>query len=543
MKPAIFIILILASFKNFAQNKIPIVPEPAFYSAEEGHFTITSKTNIISNDLTGSSANYLFNYISEYYSIKPLITAKSLKSKNSIELICDSSEKNTSKYKLSVNQNKITITGSIQGIFYGVQTLIQLMPSNKQDINIPSVRILDSARFAYRGMHLDVSRHFFSVAFVKKYIDYLALHKFNTFHWHLTDDQGWRIEIKKYPKLTETGSCRSRTLKGPYGSEIYDDNKYCGYYTQEQIRDIVNYASDRFINIIPEIEMPGHSMAALASYPYLGCTKGPYKVMETWGVSENVLCAGNDSTFMFMQDVLEEVMQLFPYGYIHIGGDECPKEKWHECSVCQKRMKDNNLKDEHELQSYFIKRIEKYINSKDRNIIGWDEILEGGLAPNATVMSWRGEEGGIAAAKSGHHAIMTPGTPVYFDHSQSKNEDSLTNGGYNSLKMVYDYEPVPAILNQDEAKLILGAQANMWTEYMNNDKKVEYMLFPRIAALSEVLWSPKLVRNWGKFETKIPELFNRYAFWNVSFSRAYYDIKPLVITDHYKGIKWQLHSE
>jgi hexosaminidase len=284
----------------------------------------------------------------------------------------------------------------------------------------------------------------------------------------LTEDQGWRIEIKKYPLLTQTGSCRNQTLIGPYGTGQYDGKKYCGYYTQEQIKDIVKYAAARYINIIPEIEIPGHSMAALTSYPFLGCTKGPYKVMETWGVSDDVLCAGNDSSFTFLENVLDEVMQLFPSKLIHIGGDECPKERWRDCALCQKRMKENNLKNEHELQSYFISRIEKYLNSKGRNIIGWDEILEGGLAPNATVMSWRGEEGGIAAAKSKHNAIMTPGTPVYFDHAQSKNEDSLTNGGYNSLKMVYDFELIQNELKNEEAKYILGAQAKMWTEYMNN---------------------------------------------------------------------------
>jgi hexosaminidase len=358
----------------------------------------------------------------------------------------------------------------------------------------------------------------------------------------LTEDQGWRIEIKKYPLLTQTGSCRNQTLIGPYGTGQYDGKKYCGYYTQEQIKDIVKYAEARYINIIPEIEMPGHSMAALTSYPFLGCTKGPYKVMETWGVSDDVLCAGNDSSFNFLENVLDEVMQLFPSKLIHIGGDECPKERWRDCALCQKRMKENNLKNEHELQSYFISRIEKYLNSKGRNIIGWDEILEGGLAPNATVMSWRGEEGGIAAAKSKHNAIMTPGTPVYFDHAQSKNEDSLTNGGYNSLKMVYDFEPIPKELNNEEAKYILGAQANMWTEYMDNERKVEYMLFPRMTALSEVLWSQKSNKNWQHFETKIPGIFERYDFWKVNFSRAYYDIQPTITTDDYKGIKLKLTS-
>lgn len=503
MKKLILLVIIAIRLNVNAQTPVNITPEPVMTKIKQGEFVLTNQTTIINYNKTENSKKYLADYLLKFYKIN-LFTSNEKTKGNIIEFQLDETDGNNNQYQLIITDNRIKIKGNAEGIFNGVQTLIQLIPINQKDLRIQALEINDAPRFNYRGMHLDVGRHFFSVEFVKKYIDFLALHKFNTLHWHLTEDQGWRIEIKKYPLLTQTGSCRNQTLIGPYGTGLYDEKKYCGYYTQEQIKEIVKYAAARYINIIPEIEMPGHSMAALTSYPFLGCTKGPYKVMETWGVSDDVLCAGNDSTFTFLENVLDEVMQLFPSKLIHIGGDECPKERWHDCALCQKRMKENNLKNEHELQSYFISRIEKYLNSKGRNIIGWDEILEGGLAPNATVMSWRGEEGGIAAAKSKHNAIMTPGTPVYFDHAQSKNEDSLTNGGYNSLKMVYDFEPIPKELSNEEAKYILGAQANMWTEYMDNERKVEYMLFPRMTALAEVLWSPKSTRNWQHFETKIP---------------------------------------
>ena len=542
MKKIILLVCVLLQLNVNAQTLVNITPEPTMTKINQGEFLLTKQTTIISNSKTENSKKYLADYLLKFYKINLLTSNEKTKKGNIIEFQFDETDGNNNQYQLIVTYNRIKIKGNAEGIFNGVQTLIQLIPINQKELRIQALEINDAPRFSYRGMHLDVGRHFFPVDFVKKYIDFLALHKFNTLHWHLTEDQGWRIEIKKYPLLTQTGSCRNQTLIGPYGTGQYDGKKHCGYYTQEQIKDIVKYAEARYINIIPEIEMPGHSMAALTSYPFLGCTKGPYKVMETWGVSDDVLCAGNDSSFIFLENVLDEVMQLFPSKLIHIGGDECPKERWRDCALCQKRMKENNLKNEHELQSYFISRIEKYLNSKGRNIIGWDEILEGGLAPNATVMSWRGEEGGIAAAKSKHNAIMTPGTPVYFDHAQSKNEDSLTNGGYNSVKMVYDFEPIPKELNNEEAKYILGAQANMWTEYMDNEKKVEYMLFPRMTALSEVLWSQKSNKNWQHFETKIPGIFERYDFWKVNFSRAYYDIQPTITTDDYKGIKWKLTS-
>ncbi|MEP6513923.1 MAG: family 20 glycosylhydrolase, partial [Parafilimonas sp.] len=342
-----------------------------------------------------------------------------------------------------------------------------------------------------------------------------------------------RIEIKKYPKLTETGSCRNGTIIGNEPGTGNDNIKYCGYYTQDEIKDIVQYAAERYITIIPEIEMPGHSSAAIAAYPQLSCfpdepTKIPEKVswsgridgkevQQAWGVFPDVFCP-SDYTFQFLEDVLDEVLELFPSKYIHIGGDECPKENWKRSAFCRQLMKDSSIKDEHALQSYFIQCIEKYLNSKGRQIIGWDEILEGGLAPNATVMSWRGEEGGIAASQQNHDVIMTPTTYVYFDYSQSKDEDSLTIGGYLPLETVYKYEPLAKGLTAGETKYILGAQANVWTEYMENTSKAEYMIFPRLSALSEVLWSPKENRNWNNFQARLQTQYQRYKLWNLNYN-------------------------
>lgn len=381
---------------------------------------------------------------------------------------------------------------------------------------IPAVQISDEPRFAYRGMHLDVSRHFFPKEFIKRYIDLIAFNKMNTFHWHLVDDQGWRIEIKKYPKLTEIGAWR---VDRP--GKIWGERKaqkegekatYGGFYTQEDIREIVAYAKDRYITIIPEIEMPAHVMSAIAAYPQLSCTSEKITVPpgSVWPIT-NIYCAGKDSTFLFLEDVLTEVMELFPSEYIHIGGDEATKTSWEQCKDCQKRMKTEDLEDVGELQSYFIKRIEKFLISKGRKLIGWDEILEGGLAPEATVMSWRGIKGGIAAAKSGHDAVMTPGSHCYFDHYQGDpNVEPRAIGGYTTLKKVYSYEPVPKELNEQEAKHILGAQANVWTEYIYKGENVEYMAVPRMSALAEVVWSPKGNRNWDSFNQRMQKQFSRY---------------------------------
>jgi hexosaminidase len=523
-KPFLLLALLTSLFCT-AQNNINIVPTPAKLEmpTKAGVFTITKNTPLV---LEGSglekSAAFLNVYLQKFYGFQ-LKVSKNAKAQNAIVLNYERLDNEIpGAYNMEVTQKGVYIAGDNEtGAFYGIQTLIQLLPVKAAtQLPIPFVSINDQPRFAYRGMHLDVGRHFMPVTFVKKYIDYLALHKLNNFHWHLTDDQGWRIEIKKYPLLTKVGGCREQTLVGRYGSNKYDGEKYCGYYTQQEIKDVVKYAADRYINVIPEIEMPGHAMAAISAYPELSCTPNePKKAAETWGVFPDVFCP-TETTFTFLQNVLDEVIALFPSKYIHIGGDECPKDAWKKSDFCQQLIKDKGLKDEHGLQSYFIQRMEKYINSKGKKIIGWDEILEGGLAPNATVMSWRGEEGGIEAAKQGHDVIMTPGSHVYFDHPQIKKEDSVTIGGYLPLKKVYSYEPIPAQLSATEAKHILGAQANMWTEYLRYPGKVEYMLFPRISALSEVLWSPKEKRDWKDFERRLPVIAQRYELWKVNYSKA-----------------------
>src|SRR4030095_6565101 len=370
-------------------------------------------------------------------------------------------------------------------------------------------------------MHLDVGRHFMPVEFVKKYIDLLAYYKMNYFHWHLTEDQGWRIEIKKYPKLQEIAAWRDETLIGHYSDQPvqYDGLRYGGYYTQEEIKDVVKYAEDRFVTIIPEIEMPGHSQAALAAYPELACTPGPFKVATSWGVFEDVFCP-YDTTFSFLQDVLDEVVSLFPSKYIHIGGDECPKTRWEHSAFCQALMKKEGLKNTHELQSYFIQRIEKYLNSKGKSIIGWDEILEGGLAPDATVMSWRGMQGGIDAAKAGHDVIMTPGDYCYFDRYQSEpSEEPLAIGGLLKLEKVYAFDPVPAELSSDEARHILGGQGNVWTEYIDTPEKVEYMVYPRAIALAEVLWTPSARKSWLDFTKRLTQHLDRLDGMHVNYAK------------------------
>jgi hexosaminidase len=407
-------------------------------------------------------------------------------------------------YILEIDQTHITLTArDVAGIIYSIETLRQLWKSGKNNtVILPGCYINDYPRFAYRGMALDVSRHMFPVSFIKKYIDLLALYKFNTFHWHLTDDQGWRIEIKQYPKLQSVAAWRIETLIGhkkelPHRS---DGKKYGGYYTQDEIKDIVQYAGQKNITIIPEIEMPGHALAALSAYPSFGCTGGPYKAETFWGVFDDVYCAGNDSTFSFLENVLDEVMDLFPSQYIHIGGDECPKTRWKVCPKCQQRIKDLRLKDEHALQGYFIQRIEKYVNSKGRNIIGWDEILEGGLAPNATVMSWRGEAGGIAAAKEKHNVIMTPESHLYFDYYQSLYpEEPLAAGGYTPLSKVYNYEPAGDSLDDETKSYISGVEAQAWSEYFTDTAQAAYMIFPRALAAAELAWTSAAQRNYPNF--------------------------------------------
>ncbi len=554
MLKKLLLFLFVLSFNVCFAQEVTIIPQPASLKKNPGSFTITKKTVLVVKDEGDRKAADFFNdYLQQYYGFKLDIDRQ--EGKNFIRLNTRKFIKAPDKdaYMLNVSKDGVSIEGdTYAGSFYGVQSLIQLLPVKNSatqkftsGLIIPFVSIQDAPRFTYRGMHLDVGRHFFPVSFVKKYIDYIALHKMNYFHWHLTEDQGWRIEIKKYPKLTEVGSCRNGTIIGRYPGTGNDSIRYCGFYTQEEVKEIVQYAADRHITVVPEIEMPGHSSAALTAYPWLGCPgTGPYKVEGTWGVFDDIYCAGKDSTFQFLQDVIDEVLTLFPSKYIHIGGDESPKANWKICPLCQARIKAEGLKDEHELQSYFIQRMEKYINSKGRTIIGWDEILEGGLAPNAVVMSWRGEEGGIAAAKQNHYVIMTPGSHVYLDHTQSKNEDSVTFGGFTPVEKTYSYEPVPKELTAEQAKYVLGSQGNVWTEYMHYPSKVEYMIFPRMSALSEVLWSPKEKRNWTDFEKRLRTQYKRYQQWGASYSNAYYDIDASVVpAPGNKGVQVNLQSK
>ena len=524
MKKVWFFASLFLTVGTYAQ--VNIIPQPAELKMPEtaGQFVITPKTPII---LEGSglenSARFLNDYLKQLYGFTLPVTKKA-GAVAGIRLNFDRLDHPVpGAYNMEINAKGVYIGGdNATGTFYGVQTLLQLLPVEKANsLAVSYLTIKDYPRFEYRGLHLDVSRHFFPVSFVKRYIDYIALHKMNYFHWHLTEDQGWRIEIKKYPNLTKAGAWRNGTIIGRYPGTGNDSIRYGGFYTQKEVKEIVDYASKRYVTIIPEIEMPGHASAALTAYPWLGCTGGPYQVQQTWGVFNDVFCAGNDSVFTFLQNVLDEVIPLFPAKYVHIGGDECPKESWKVCPKCQKRMADNKLKDEHELQSYFVQRMEKYINGKGKVLIGWDEILEGGLAPNAVVMSWRGEKGGIEAAKQNHDVIMTPGDFVYLDHSQTKQEDSVTIGGYTPVKEIYGYEPIPKELSDTERKHILGAQGNVWTEYMGNTKKVEYMIFPRVSALSEVLWSPSEKRNWSDFETRLQAQCKRYELWGTNYNKAF----------------------
>lgn len=517
-------------------QQIPsIIPAPVKTEIKSGSFMLNSKTVIVTDGNNTATVNFLNDYLKKYYGL----TLKTVDhaSSNFIRLTSQPQQNSPSKaerYTLAVSGKSVLINGAGPGgTFYGMQTLIQLLPAQKTNaLKIPALQIEDYPRFGYRGAMLDVSRHFFDLNFIKKYLDLLALHKINTFHWHLTDDQGWRIEIKKYPRLTEVGSCRNGTIIGRYPGKGNDGEKYCGYYTQEQIREIIKYAADRFITVVPEIELPGHSSAAIAAYPQLSCFPDEptqaakntawygdntgKNVQQAWGVFEDVYCP-SEYTFGFIQDVLDEVIELFPSKYIHIGGDECPKEAWKRSSFCQNLIKEKNLKDEHGLQSYFVQRVEKYLNGKGKAIIGWDEILEGGLAPNATVMSWRGEKGGIEAATQKHDVIMTPNTYLYLDYAQRKNEDSVVIGGYLPLQKVYSFNPVPAELKDDEHHYILGAQANLWTEYITNAAKAEYMLFPRISALSEVCWSPLEKKNWEGFKKRMAAQFKRFDLWKVNY--------------------------
>jgi hexosaminidase len=541
----LLIFLFFLGFIN-AQEQLNLIPYPQKVELKTGNFEINEKTLLV-GDKKSNEYKYFTEKFKKIYSkdlsknikkVKPnfisLLLNKDLKIDNKQEL--------NSNYILDVSDEIILVIGkNSEGVFQGIQTLLQLIETSK-DGKIPALKIQDSPKFAWRGMHLDVCRHFFTVEEVKQYIDYLAMYKLNTFHWHLTDDQGWRIEIKKYPKLTEIGSKRKESMIGAYVDNTFDGKPYGPYfYTQKQIKDVVKYAQERHITVVPEIEMPGHDLAALSAYPELACTKGPFESATKWGVFDDVFCP-KEETFTFLENVLDEVMTLFPSQYIHIGGDECPKTRWKECAHCQDLIKKNNLKDEHGLQSYFIQRIEKYVNSKGRKIIGWDEILEGGLAPNAAVMSWTGIKGGVEAAKSNHFAVMTPGSYCYFDHYQGDPQtEPNAFGGFTPLDKVYSYNPIPAELNSEQSKFILGVQANLWTEYILDFKQVQYMIFPRLFALSEVAWGTSKPDNYKEFESRVMNHFKYLDKMGVNYAKSIYNINGKVVPAQ-NGVAYELST-
>ncbi len=524
---------------QFIENEqLAIIPRPNSVEQGTGVFIWDKNTTITANSIAPLAKDFLIGHLNNATSLK--LTES--KTNPTITISIDSTITNTEGYILNINSKKISIAAKTPiGAFHGVQTLRQLLPAalEKKDaftedsFTIPTVAIKDAPAFAYRGMHLDVSRHFFPPEKIKAYIDMLSLLKLNTFHWHLTDDQGWRIEIKKYPELVTKAAYRLETLVGHYNDtpQQFDNTRYGGYYTQEEVKSIVAYAQAKHITVIPEIEMPGHASAAISAYPELGCTQEQIPVATSWGVFEDIFCP-KPATFKFLQNVLDEVIALFPSQYIHIGGDEAPKARWEACAHCQNLIKQQGLANTHELQSYFIRTIESYLNSKGRQIIGWDEILEGGLAPNATVMSWRGTAGAVAAAKSGHNVILTPTSHAYFDYYQANNPDEpLAIGGYLPLKKVYSFSPYPTEMPKEDYKYVLGAQGNVWTEYMKTWDKLEYMAYPRTMAMSEVVWSgpsSSIDQDYSNFLLRLEHFFNRLDTLEVNYGNHIYQVKSQV---------------
>ena len=525
-----------------AQNCVKIIPQPVSVVESAGSFFIDNNTYIDfkkSDKNLKAAADFFTTHIKDISGYK--LTANKYLGKSILLKISNTADIGNEGYLLNVTPTSIEIIANSKiGVVYAVQSLFQVLPAVRTNapLEIPCMKVKDYPRFAWRGMHLDVCRHFFGPEVVKEYIDLIAAYKMNVFHWHLVDDQGWRIEIKKYPKLTEVGAWRADRLSTGWRERTQaiagEAQTYGGYYTQNQIKEIIAYASERNITIVPEIEMPGHNAAAIAAYPDLSCAHQPQLTMTGGNyvnMSQNY-CAGNDKVFEFLQDVLTEVIDLFPSTYIHIGGDEVDKEPWKKCPSCQARIKAEGLKNEEELQSYFIKRIEKFIVGKHRKVLGWDEILEGGLAPTAAVMSWRGEAGGIQAAKMNHDVVMTPEKPCYFDHYQAGPEGEPAGiGGMNTLKNVYDYEPVPKELNEPEAKYVMGAQGNMWTEFIFTTEHLEYMLLPRMLALSEVVWSPKTTRDWLDFNARLQNNFRAFDQKGLHYSKGDFKvtIKPATV--------------
>jgi len=548
---AVLLLFLTTSFNSYAQveNTYNLIPFPAQFSGQDGQFTLTAATRVVAMPKDAgqqAAAQLLTNQLKTASGMPIAVVTMSpavAKGKHIVFQAHKGGRCGPEGYVVNVKPERVTVEAETpKGYYYAVQTLLQLLPPAAfspavvQSVawTMPACQILDRPRYPYRGLMLDVGRHFMPVATVKKFIDLLARHKMNTFHWHLTDDQGWRVEIKKYPKLTQMGSTRTQTMVGHYGENYpfrYDGKPHAGFYTQEQIKDVVRYASARHVTIIPEIELPGHALAAITAYPELSCepTK-PYEVGKIWGVYSDVFCP-TEKTFTFLQDVLMEVMVLFPGKYIHIGGDECPKDAWKKSAFCQNLMKQLKLKNEEELQQYFINRIDKFVTSKGRSIIGWDEILEGEspttrLAPNATVMSWRGIEGGIEAAKQKHNVVMTPGAFCYLDKYQGEpTQEPLAIGGFLPIEKVYSYEPTPSELTPDQQKYILGVQGNLWTEYIKTPEQVAYMTYPRAIALAEIGWMPAGPRNFEDFAVRLKNHLKRLDYLHVNYSKRLLDVR------------------
>ncbi|MFY7839024.1 MAG: beta-N-acetylhexosaminidase, partial [Lacibacter sp.] len=523
-----FLLLLACPLTLFAQQ-VSIIPQPVELKLNEGNFSIDKNTTVQFNASQAALKPAVDFFLNAVKDISGIALQQNKPAAKKVEFILAAQTAfKPEAYSLTVTPSHIQIkASSYAGIFYGIQSVLQTLPQVRTNaaLQVPCMQINDEPRFKWRGMHLDVSRHFFSADVVKQYINLMAMYKMNTFHWHLVDDQGWRIEIKKYPKLTSTGAWRVDQNDKVWGSRPQakpgEAATYGGYYTQEQVKEIIAYAKTRNVTVVPEIEMPGHVASAIAAYPQLSCTQQP-QLPLTGGNYNNVssnYCAGNEEVFSFLQDVLTEVIALFPSTYIHIGGDEVDKGPWKKCERCQARMKKEGLKNEEELQSYFIKRMEKFIVSKKRKMIGWDEILEGGLAPEATVMSWRGEAGGIEAAKMHHDVVMTPGSPCYFDHYQAGPEgEPLAIGGFNTVKKVYDYEPIPKELSAEQHKYVLGAQGNVWTEYISTAEHLEYMVLPRMLALAETVWSPVAAKNWNDFSRRLQFHFKAFDAKGLHYS-------------------------
>lgn len=525
------------SEKRTLNSDYEIIPKPLDVNCKgDASFLLKDGVAVIypeNNRKMQDNAEFLVDYVERQTGVK-LTSHAGMPVDGAICLTLDLSDDNAEAYKLIVNDKRVCISGASEaGVFYGIQTLRKSLPVAQDiNVNLSAVEIYDKPRFAYRGAMLDVARHFYTVDEVKTFIDMLALHNINRFHWHLTDDQGWRIEIKKYPKLMSVASERKETVVGRWYSGIYDGKPYGGYYTQDELRDVIDYAAKRHITIIPEVDLPGHMQAALTAYPELGCTGGPYEVRTIWGVSQDVLCEGNDFTLQFVKDVLSEVADIFPSEYIHIGGDECPKVRWEKCPKCQERIKSLGLKSdakhtkEQRLQSYMIQEAAKYLKEKGKRIIGWTEILEGGLVPDATLMSWIGESGGIEAAHQHHDVIMTPNTYLYFDYYQSKKveDEPLAIGGYLPIEKTYNYEPMPKELTKEEQQYIKGVQANLWTEYIPVFSQVQYMVLPRLGAAAEVQWTDPSKKDYKDFLRRVPHLVAVYDCYGWNCATHVYDV-------------------